>query len=109
MKVVFEHIIVSYHKNKKKEIKFIIRVFNKTNEGYTEIKSTKESKEKLSWIWIRGHVKKMKKGEGTYNSELEIQLEWMVSQSERKNKKIKIIYGSRKILYVKLYMEVRKF
>lgn len=50
MKVVFEHIIVSYHKNKKKEIKFIIRVFNKTNEGYTEIKSTKESKEKLSWI-----------------------------------------------------------
>lgn len=84
MKVVFEHIIVSYHKNKKKEIKFIIRVFNKTNEGYTEIKSTKESKEKLSWIWIRGHVKKMKKGEGTYNSELEIQLEWMVSQSERK-------------------------
>lgn len=88
---------MSYHKNKKKEIKFIIRVFNKSNEGYTEIKSTKESKEKLSWIWIRDHVKKkMKKGEGTYNSELEIQLEWMVSQSERKNKKIKIIYGSQK-------------
>lgn len=49
---------MSYHKNKKKEIKFIIRVFNKSNEGYTEIKSTKESKEKLSWIRIRDHVKK---------------------------------------------------
>lgn len=51
-KLPTEHIIVSYHKNKGKNIKFkfIIRVFNKSNKGYTKIKSTKESKEKLSWI-----------------------------------------------------------